>query len=65
LLRVNAGVLRDTGSTSNYVVVYNYKNEFSMVDPVQGKITVGEEKLEEAFETLVTKKKRDHRMIVF
>ncbi len=65
LLRVNAGALRDSKSTSKYVVVYNYKGFFSMVDPAQGKITVGEEKLREAFETLVTKKKRDHRMIVF
>ena len=65
LLRVNAGALRDQGSVSNYVVVYSYKNNFSMVDPVQGKIRVGEEKLQEAFETLVTKKKRDNRMVVF
>ncbi|MFC1648539.1 peptidase C39 family protein [Nanoarchaeota archaeon] len=65
LLRVNAGALRDKGSVSNYVVVYSYKDKFSMVDPVQGKITVGYERLQEAFETLVTKKKRDHRMIIF
>ncbi len=65
LLRVNAGALRDSGSVSNYVAVYSYKNKFSMVDPVQGKISVGEDKLQEAFETLVSKKKRDHRMIIF
>ncbi len=65
LLRVNAGALRDSGSVSNYVVVYSYKDSFSMVDPVQGQIKVGMEKLQKAYETLVTKKKRDHRMIVF
>ncbi|MFC1648536.1 peptidase C39 family protein [Nanoarchaeota archaeon] len=65
LLRVNAGALRNQRSVSKYVVVYSYQNNYSMVDPVQGKITVGYEKLQEAFETLVTKKKRDHRMIVF
>lgn len=65
LLRVNAGALRDEASTSNYVVVHTYREQFSMVDPVQGKIRVGEDKLREAFKTLVTKKKRDHRMIVF
>jgi hypothetical protein len=65
LLRVNAGALRDEGSISNYVVVYKYRNNYSMVDPVQGKIRVGEDKLREAFETLVTKKKRDHRMVIF
>ncbi len=66
LLRVNAGALRDDeDSVSNYVVVHTYRDEFSMVDPVQGKIRVGEDNLKRAFETLVTEKQRDHRMIVF
>jgi len=65
MLRLNAGVLRDTRSTSNYVVVYNYKNKFHVIDPKQGKLIVADNILEEAFSTLQTKKKRDHRMIVF
>jgi len=66
MLRVNEGALRETGSTSKYVVIYEYKDkEFGVMDPKQGLIKVSEDLLREAFETLETKKKRDHRMIVF
>ena len=68
MLRLNEGALRESKSTSKYVVVYAYdsnKKEFSLMDPKQGLVNVGEDLLKEAFETLETKKKRDHRMIVF
>jgi len=68
LLRINEGALRESGSTSKYVVVYHYNpslNEYSVLDPKQGNTKVSEELLREAFETLETKKKRDHRMIIF
>ena len=68
MLRINEGALRETGSTSKFVVVYGYdseKKEFSVADPKQGLVKVSDELLKDAFETLETKKKRDHRMIVF
>lgn len=68
MLRLNEGALRETGSTSKYVVVHDYNNakkEFSLMDPKQGLVTASEDLLREAFETLESKKKRDHRMIVF
>ncbi|RME52725.1 hypothetical protein D6783_04015 [Candidatus Woesearchaeota archaeon] len=65
LLRVNAGILRDAKSTSNYVVVCKDERGMVVMDPRQGRVIVDEALLLEAFETLQTKKKRDPRMIVF
>ncbi len=66
MLRINEGTLRQTGSTSKYVVVYELKDkEFGVMDPKQGLVKVNEELLKEAFESLESKKKRDHRMIMF
>ncbi len=65
LLRVNAGVLRNSKSTSNYVVVFDYDENFSIMDPNQGDILAGDEQLLKAFNTLESKKHRDSRMIVF
>ncbi|MBN2052903.1 peptidase C39 family protein [Candidatus Woesearchaeota archaeon] len=68
MLRLNAGVLREKKSTSKYIVIFGYnkdKKEFSVMDAKQGIIKVKDDLLKEAFETLVTKKKRDHRMMVF
>lgn len=66
LLRVNAGVLRDRRATSKYVLVREYDEEqgYSVMDPAQGEMHISQEEMQEAFETLVTKKKRDHRMLV-
>ena len=65
LLRVNAGVLRDTKSTSNFIMINDFKNnQFNIFDPAQGELNVSEEKMQEAFDTLVTKNKRQHRMII-
>jgi len=68
LLRVNEGFLRGTGSTSKYVVLYGHKDkQFLILDPLQENplLSVNEGALRESFDTLTTKKKRDHRMIVF
>lgn len=67
MLRVNAGVFRVTGSTAKYLVFFKLVSEdkFTVLDPVKGVLTINEIQLEESLETLHTKKKRDHRMIVF
>lgn len=66
LLRVNAGIFRENKATSRYVLVHGiHKNgSYLIMDPQQGKLTVDEETMHEAFDTLATKKKRDHRMLV-
>jgi len=68
ILRINEGALREKKSTSKYIVVFGYdakKKEFSVMDAKQGIVKVKDELLKEAFETLATKKKRGHEMIVF
>ncbi|MBS3143100.1 peptidase C39 family protein [Candidatus Woesearchaeota archaeon] len=66
LLRLNAGVLRDTKSVSNYIIVTAYKDKiFHCIDPIIGEEEVPRDKLEHAFVTLETIKKRDNRMIIF
>lgn len=67
LLRVNEGLLRNIPSTSKYVVVYGFEDGFKILDPFQKDplLVVSEEKLRESFETLTSKKKRDHRVLVF
>lgn len=64
MLRVNAGVFRNTGSTSKYIAVHKEKDTLKVLDPKYGELTVTEEELEEAMTTLQTKKKRDVRMII-
>jgi len=67
LLRLNVKSIRDTKrNTSNYIVVYEHTNRtFQIVDPALGTLSIPEETLKECFESLETKKHRDHRMIVF
>lgn len=67
MLRVNAGIFRDTRSTSKYLVFYKMskENHFTVLDPLKGTLTIDDNDLEQALETLHTKKKRDRRMIVF
>ncbi len=67
LLRLNVKPLRDEKrNTSNYVVVFGYSNgNYAVVDPQIGEIKVSEELMQTSFETLETKKHRDHRMIIF
>jgi predicted double-glycine peptidase len=65
LLRVNAGVFRETKATSRYVLVAAYDGgTYQVLDPAQGELRIDEQQMEEAFETLTTKKKRDHRVII-
>ena len=70
MLRINEGALRARKSTSKYVVVFGYdkdKKEFSVMDAKQGKgiVKVSDALLQEAFDTLATKKKRGNEMMVF
>ncbi len=66
MVRLDAGVFRTTGRTSNYVVVSGFRNNyFTIYDPLQGRIHVSEEKFKEAFKDLVERRKRDHKMIIF
>jgi Peptidase_C39 like family len=68
ILRINEGAIRGKKSTSKYIVVFAYdkdKKEFSAMDAKQGIVKVKDDMMKEAFETLATKKKRDHEMMVF
>ncbi len=67
LLRVNAGIFRDTKSTSKYLVFHKIPDtsKFTVLDPGKSTLEITEKMLEEALETLHTKKKRDHRVIIF
>ncbi|MCA9478193.1 MAG: peptidase C39 family protein [Nanoarchaeota archaeon] len=68
LVRVNAGRLRGTKSTSKYIVVYKKsieKGKYFIIDPRRRRKKVTREQLEESLEELKTKKKREKCMIVF
>ena len=65
LLRVNAGIFRDTGSTSKYLAFIKEDDSYSVYDPKAGIIESDRSMLKESLETLKTKKKRDKRMLVF
>ena len=68
LVRVNAGRLRGTKSTSKYIAVYKKsqeKGKYFIIDPRRRRKKVTREMLEESLEELKTKKKREKCMIVF
>ena len=67
LLRVNAGSLRDTRSTSKYLPFFKRQGSelITVLDPMKGEILIDQKALEESFDTLQTKKKRDHRVLIF
>ena len=67
ILRVNAGALRDTRSTSKYLPFFKREGSqlITVLDPVKGELLIDNKALEESFETLQTKKKRDHRVLIF
>lgn len=68
LLRVNAGRLRGTKSTSKYIVVYKKsieKDKYFIIDPRRRRKKVTRDMLEESLVELKTKKKREKCMIVF
>ena len=67
IIRINTKPIRnEKRNTSNYIIVNNHQNNyFQIVDPKLGGLSIPEYILKEAFETLETKKFRDHRMILF
>ncbi|MFP4118801.1 MAG: peptidase C39 family protein [Candidatus Woesearchaeota archaeon] len=69
LVRVNAGRLRGTRSTSKYIVVYKKSkkdpNQYFIIDPRRRRKKVTREMLDESLQELKTKKKREKTMIVF
>lgn len=65
VLRLNAGVLRDQQATSRYVLVISHDDKgYHVMDPEQGMMSISDEEMQEAYETLVTKKKREHAVLV-
>ena len=68
LVRVNAGRLRGTKSTSKYIVIYKKSKElgkYFIIDPRRRRKKIDREDLEESLAELKTKKKREKCMVVF
>ncbi|MGM5480354.1 MAG: peptidase C39 family protein [Nanobdellota archaeon] len=69
LVRVNVGRIRGTRSTSKYIVVYKKSkkdpNQYFIIDPRRRRKKITREILADSLEELKTKKKREHKMIVF
>jgi hypothetical protein len=67
LLRVNAKPIRNTKrNTSQYIAILeHHNNQISIFDPTIGGLTIPITTLKVAFESLETKKHRDHKMILF
>jgi predicted double-glycine peptidase len=65
LLRINASPIRNKKNTSQYILIIKYKNDyFQIIDPAVGALSIPYKILESAFNTLETKKFRNHRMIL-
>ncbi len=66
LLRLNAGLLRNKRAVSNYLPVFDYSDEkFLLYDPASGKKLLRWDRMQEAFDAVKTRLRRDHRMLVF
>ncbi len=67
LLRLNVKVLRGLKrNSSNYVIVDKFDGEnYSIIDTGDSAKTVSKEVIQECFDTLESKKHRDHRMLIF
>ncbi len=67
LLRLNAKPIRnEKRNTSNYIIVHGFQdNHYHIIDPAFGALSIPHNTMKEAFETLETKKYRDHRMVIF
>jgi len=66
LVRLNAGVFRETASISNYVIVKRKNGDyFEVVDSQVGLIKVSKDQIQEALDTLSSKKKRSSKILVF
>ncbi len=67
IARLNTKPIRqEKRNTSNYIIITNYShNYFSIIDPAFGCLSIPQDTLEEAFDSLETKKHRDHRILAF
>lgn len=65
LVRVNAGIFRETGSTSKYLAFIYENHSFKVYDPKKGVLETTKKDIVESLETLKSKKKRDKRVIIF
>ena len=67
IMRVNAGIFRDSRSTSKYLVIagLDSKGYFQVFDPAKGELFISKAVMAKAIETLETKKKRDNRVLIF
>lgn len=66
MVRLNAGVFRETRSVSNYLIIFEKKGDnFQMIDPKTGFLEAKSEKIQEALDTLNSKKKRHSLILVF
>lgn len=67
MVRVNAGIFRNTKSNSQYLVFKGLteQGKFIVFDPVSGILEIDEVQLKESLDTLHSKKKRDCRMLIF
>jgi hypothetical protein len=67
LLRLNTKPIRNLKrNTSNYIVAHGFSDDyFHIVDPAFSAFSIPSIVMQEAFESLETKKYRDHRMIIF
>ena len=67
ILRLNTKPIRqEKKNTSNYIVVQSFiDNYYQIFDPSLGGLSIPNETMIEAFNSLETKKRRDHRMIIF
>ena len=68
LLRLNKQAFFGYKPEPTYFAVFSFNKKdetFTIVDPKEGVIDISEDKMFEAFDSLKTKCRRDHRMIVF
>lgn len=67
ILRLDAGFIGGVHEHEvKYILLASYKNKrFEIMDPGSSRIIVPESEVREAFDSVITKRKRDHRMIVF
>ncbi|MDP3989996.1 MAG: peptidase C39 family protein [archaeon] len=67
LLRINAKPIRHSKRNSTkFIVVHGFDGKyFQIVDPALGGLSIPKEVMKESFESLETKKHKDHRMIIF
>lgn len=67
LLRINTKPIRHSKRNSTkFIVVHGFDGKyFRIVDPALGGLSIPKEVLKESFESLETKKHKDHRMIIF